>query len=257
MLKWVCAAVFVSTVLFGARASGQVLTSAGDAAGDAFGGVTVVEDAHAPAEPVEPQRIPPSPVASSSSTSSSSSAARSSLSFVPASGPARPVHPAWAEAVERFTRSVEAGDAAAVANTVADGASVTPFGAARTIAPSRLVEQVAGHVLLGFHAYHHPPVALAADVANDVSSAPIVPDELKRNLVPSDETELARSNDIAAHWVNQTLSPERHQAVGVVVWWDVVAAKPSFMLIKGEAVGAKQYNIVQVVFGNPLVRDGE
>jgi len=38
----------------------------------------------------------------------------------------------------------------------------------------------------------------------------------------------------------------------VIVWWDVVTSRASFMLIKGEPVGAKQYDIVQVLYGNPL-----
>ena len=239
MLKWVSAGVFIMAVLC-ARATGQVLTSAGDP-DDAFGGVVVLEDTRAPSEPA------PAPAPASTPSK-----------YVPApAGPARPVHPAWTEAVERFTRAVESGDADGVDASVADGATVSPFRGGRNVPAPRLVEQVAGHVLLGFHAYHHPPVALAADVAADVMAASIVPDDHKRHLVPADDMDVARSNDIAAHWINHTLSPERHQAVGVVVWWDVVTAKPAFMLIKGEPVGAKQYKIVQVIFGNPLARDDD
>jgi hypothetical protein len=253
MLKWVPAGVFVIAVLCAPAASGQALTSAGDPSADAFGGVVVLEDANAPAAPAEPAEPsqPKSPSSASTPTSSTSK-------YTPLpSGPARPVHPAWTEAVERFTRAVESGDADGVAATVAGGAAVTPFRGGRNVPAPRLVEQVAGQVLLGFHAYHHPPVALAADVAADVAAAPIVPEDQKRHFFPLDDMDVARSNDIAAHWVNQVLSPERHQAVGVIVWWDVVTAKPAFMLIKGEPIGAKQYDIVQVVFGNPLARDEE
>jgi hypothetical protein len=249
LLKWLSALVFVTAVLCAGGAAGQSVTTAADPADGAVAVEPIALLPDSSSIPDEPIPVMPTPT-TASAMPATAAAARPAT----APGHQRGVHPAWAVAVERFARAVEAGDADRVSAAVADGAAVHAFRHGRLIPPTALVERVAGHVLLGYHAYHHPPTTLASDVAADVAAAAIVPAEHKQLLVPTDEGELHRSNDIAATWVAQTLAPERAQAIGVIVWWDVVTARPAFMLVRGDPIGAKEYRIAHVVFGNPLAR---
>ena len=187
----------------------------------------------------------------------------------------RPAPPAWDRTVASFSKAVSAGDPDAANALLAPHAVVCPFPAAarppddksadpdKPPGAEKLLDALAGGSTLGAHAYLFPPAALAQDLSDDVTASRM-PDELKQAIVlPDDEAARKRAAGTAVQWVGQVLKATKNQPIGVIVLWPADNAgdpssstprRPTFVLMKGIATADGGYQIILVVYGDPLGR---
>lgn len=111
-------------------------------------------------------------------------------------------------------------------------------------------------MLIGAHAYSHPPMVMAADLAADFKNAEAVPDDTRRRMVPADESEMKRANATAVQWLTDVLKASNGEKVGVIVIWTsalptVSAGEMTFVLVKGAEISPGEWRIGHVVYGYP------
>ncbi|HSI32975.1 MAG TPA: hypothetical protein VK986_05240 [Tepidisphaeraceae bacterium] len=169
---------------------------------------------------------------------------------------------AWPRAVQAFAKALADGDRVAIDAALAHKASIRRFGATHGEDSVKVVERLGKSLLIGNHAYQHPPLVMAADVAADFKVATAVPDRAKVKYLIDDEVEIKRGNATAVQWVVEQLAATQGTPVGVIVLW---SGRPSpagvtspplfetvFVLCRGEEVGPGEYRLTNVVYGNPL-----
>src|SRR5215207_7965133 len=179
--------------------------------------------------------------------------------------PAAPAAPAtpeqkWAKTVESFAKALVEGDQSAAGLALVPKASVRRFDSSTTQESWRIFDQLDKATLVGHHAYLHPPLVLAADIAADFKNAAAIADEAKTKFVIDDETEIKRANATAAQWVSEQLSAGNSTPVGVIVLWTPrkgsTAEAPQFealfVLCRGEENAQKTPRINSVVYGTPV-----
>src|SRR5258708_7955922 len=104
---------------------------------------------------------------------------------------------AWPRAVEAFTKTLTDGD------LVATEAALTPRGVVRRFEGVqsqelwRRAERAVNSTVMGQHAYIHPPLVMAADIAADFKNAASVPEKVKAKFIVDDESDIKRANATA------------------------------------------------------------
>lgn len=175
------------------------------------------------------------------------------------------IDPAWAKAVEAFAKAAAAGDAATVERMLSPRATVQRFDSPHPSEAAQLVGRLGKSALVGQHAYVHPPLVMAADVAADFKNAVGIPERAKVKYLVDDEQDIKRANATAVQWVVEQLDVHAGTPVGVVVLWTPRAVVPgvavaegaathdvTFVLCRAEEVAAHEYRINAVVFGVPV-----
>ncbi|HEY7119488.1 MAG TPA: hypothetical protein VH475_23050 [Tepidisphaeraceae bacterium] len=174
--------------------------------------------------------------------------------------------PAWTTAVERFATALVGGDDHTIESMLTLRASVRRFDGTRNDETWRLFERVMNSTLVGQHAYLHPPLVMAADIAADFKNAPAVPAKARTRFVVDDDDEIKRANTTAVQWIEEQLKAAKGTPVGVIVLWTprptTPGSKPSapvvydpvFILLRGEAPSgsSKQYKVSTVLYGLPV-----
>lgn len=171
----------------------------------------------------------------------------------------KPAAPArWSAVVEQVARATALGDVPLVVASLTRDATVRSFESPEPAAARTLVDAAADWKLLGTHAFEFPPASLAADISADVQRSDLVPDADKRRIAPLDDAEAARADTTAADWVARTLGVERNDLVGVAVYWDARANRPTFVLMRGDRRGdeAEAVAVKLAVYGDPMPRRG-
>ncbi|HYE19822.1 MAG TPA: hypothetical protein VEA69_15335 [Tepidisphaeraceae bacterium] len=176
--------------------------------------------------------------------------------------PAPAADAAWPRTVRAFAKALADGDRAAIDAALAHKASIRRFGATHGEDSAKVVERLGKSLLIGNHAYQHPPLVMAADIAADFKVATAVPDRAKVKYLIDDEMEIKRGNATAVQWVVEQLAATQGTPVGVIVLWSGrpnpagVTAPPLFdtvfVLCRGEEVGPGEYRLTNVVYGNPI-----
>lgn len=170
---------------------------------------------------------------------------------------------AWPKAVEAFAKSLSAGDLHASVAALSPRASVRRFAGTGNEELWRLAGRAEKSTIIGQHAYIHPPLVLAADIAADFKNAAGVSDIAKAQFLVDDETAIKRANATAVQWVVEQLEVREGTPVGVIVLWTPRALSPGvtptdapvyealFVLCRGVEVGKHKFKINAVVYGNP------
>jgi hypothetical protein len=182
------------------------------------------------------------------------------------SASATPAKDGWQDVVDRFAHALVDSDGdpngLTMRGLLAEHVTVRAFGS-QTEEPDRLRRETSGATVLGVHAYAQPPMTLAADIATDFGQGVMVPEDLKRKMVP-DDAAMTRANRTARLWLDSVLDFSDNQPVAVIVLWrdrshlDQVNGKVKegpgelmFVCLK-----VQQSNniprIKQLVFGDPL-----
>jgi hypothetical protein len=129
---------------------------------------------------------------------------------------------------------------------------------------TRLLARGSLSSLIGVHAYIHPPMGLAADIAVDCKNAADFPDAMREKMIPKDDADMQRANATAAQWLSQKLGAADGDHVGVIVlYWNgeparnatsIDRASPEliFVLVSGVTTDLHNFQIQRIIYGNPL-----
>jgi hypothetical protein len=127
-----------------------------------------------------------------------------------------------------------------------------------------MIGRVTHSTIVGQHAYLHPPLVMAADVAADFKNAAAIPEKAKARYLIDEDSEMKRANATAVQWVVEQLEARAGLPVGVIVLWtprpvspgvaatDAVNYDVIFVLCRGEEVSPNEFKINAVVYGNPI-----
>jgi hypothetical protein len=127
----------------------------------------------------------------------------------------------------------------------------------------RLAGRVEKSTIVGQHAYIHPPLVMAADIAVDFKNAASVSDKVKARFIIDDEAEIKRANATAVEWVVDQLKVRDGTPVGVIVLWAPRPVPPGmkstepqafdviFVLCRGEQLAGGKFKINEVIYGEP------
>lgn len=202
--------------------------------------------------------------AGSTAASGAGTGAVVSTSPAPASPPA--TEEAWPKVIEQFAKALVESDRPTVEGNLTARCAIRRFGALQNDEPSRLVSRFTRSTLVGQHAYMHPPLVMAADLAADFKNVTVVPDKEKSRFLIDDETEMKRANATAVQWVVEQLEARQGVPIGVVILWTprsalVFDSAPSafdvlFVLCRGEETAPGQYKLSSIVYGHPLGEQG-
>jgi hypothetical protein len=117
-----------------------------------------------------------------------------------------------------------------------------------------------GTLVVATHGYLGVPNSLASDLAVDFRNSPIVPEEIRSELIPEDEAQAKRANITAAQWVHNTIQPASMQPIGVIALLRRDPIDPAnssldsytlkFILLKAEPMPGGQFRITHVVYGD-------
>jgi hypothetical protein len=171
----------------------------------------------------------------------------------------------WPRRVEGFAKALAAGNAQAIDAALSARATVRRFDVGASADPTRLAERLARSTVIGQHAYLHPPLVMAADIAADFKNAVGIPDKAKLRFLVDDEQEIKRANATAVQWVVEQLDVRAGTPVAVIVLWTprpgAPGAKPddaatsydvTFVLCRGEEADDHEFKINAVVYGIPV-----
>ncbi len=166
----------------------------------------------------------------------------------------------WPRQVEALAKTIVDGDRAALEAMLTSRSAIRRFGTSQAEESSRIMERLAKSVLVGQHGYLHPPLVMAADIAADFKRSTVVPDKSKSRYLIDDDSEMKRANATAVQWVVEQLGATQGTPVGVIILWTPkpapVAGAPifeaTFILCRGEEVGAQSFKMSNVVYGTPI-----
>jgi hypothetical protein len=170
---------------------------------------------------------------------------------------------AWPRAVEAFAKSLAEGNLNASVSALMPGAVVRRFDGAQNDELWRLAGRVEKSTIVGQHAYIHPPLVMAADIAVDFKNAAAVPDKAKVKFIVDDDGEIKRANATAVEWVVEQLKVREGTPVGVIVLWAPRPVPPGmkstepqafdaiFVLCRGEQLAGGKFKINEVIYGEP------
>jgi hypothetical protein len=170
----------------------------------------------------------------------------------------------WPRAVAAFARSLVGGELDATQAAMAQRSIVRRFDGMGSEELWRLSERAVNAKIVGQHAYIHPPLTMAADLAADFKTAAGVPEKLKAKFIVDDDNDAKRANSTAVQWVAEQLTVRPGTPVGVIVLWaprpTSPGTKPSdhpphdliFILLRGDEVAPREFRIDSIVYGNPL-----
>jgi len=124
----------------------------------------------------------------------------------------------------------------------------------------RLLASTSKARLLGTHAYSKVPTSLASDLSADFhSGGDAIPEQVQKDMTPSEGAGEKRANETAAAWLNQVLQPQKDQPLALLVFWPTETLLPGeralrravFVVVKAQVIN-NTYVIQQVTFGDPL-----
>src|SRR5215218_7075683 len=115
----------------------------------------------------------------------------------PPQSPQPPQRP-WPKLVEAFARSLASGDVEAVDAALVARPLIHRFDSAMPNDAQQLVSRLGKSTVVGQHAYIHPPLVMAADIAADFKNAIGIPDKAKARFLVDDEQDIKRANTTAA-----------------------------------------------------------
>jgi len=170
------------------------------------------------------------------------------------------VDQAWPKAVGAFAKALAAGELNASVASLTPHATIRRFDSNAREELWRLAGRAENSAVIGQHAYVHPPLVMAADIAADFKNAAGISDVAKAPFLVDDETAIRQANATAVQWVVEQLEVADGTPVGVIVLWaprasavgaaETPGCEPVFILCRGEAVG-KGFKINAVVYGDP------
>jgi len=169
---------------------------------------------------------------------------------------------AWPRMVQGLARALCEGDRATIDGMLSNRGNVRRFGMTTSENTAAMCEKLSKSLLVGQHAYMHPPLVMAADIAADFKLATTVPDRAKARFLIDDDVEMKRANATAVQWVVEQFAATQGTPIGVIVLW-TPRANPAggnapplfdtvFVLCRGEEVGPLEYKLTNVVYGNPI-----
>jgi len=182
------------------------------------------------------------------------------LTYVARAQTTKPARVPWPELVARLADAlVEERDEASVSNLLS-GAGIRRFDRAESEDVSAFRSALQGTLVVAAHGYLGVPNSLASDLAVDFQNSPVVPEEIRSELVPQDDAHAKRANITAAQWVHNSIQPATVQPVGVIALLrrePVDSANSSldaytlkFVLLKAEYHSGGQLRITHVVYGD-------
>jgi hypothetical protein len=173
----------------------------------------------------------------------------------------------WPKLVETFARSLVAGNVEAVDAALVARPLIHRFDTAMPNDAQQLANRLAGSTVVGQHAYVHPPLVMAADIAADFKNAVGIPDKAKARFLVDDEHDIKKANTTAAKWVAEELEVSSGTPVGVIVLWTPRPAAPgaaataadvppaydvTFVLCRGDEVAPGEFKVNTVIYGAPV-----
>src|SRR4030095_10753196 len=94
----------------------------------------------------------------------------------------------WARAIESFGKALVDGDQAAGGQALAAKPAVRRVDSSAAEEAWRIFDRVDKSTLVGQHAYLHPPLVMAADVAADFKNAASIAEDAKNKFAIEDRT---------------------------------------------------------------------
>lgn len=167
----------------------------------------------------------------------------------------------WPDAIQSLAEALVANDADALSRLMSDSVTLRPLGDLPDDGePLPLMRGARGAEILMARAYVQPPLALASDIADEVSGSDAVSEPVRERLWVSGET-AKRANATAAQWVGELLGARQGDLVGVVLLWKAESSKPveregttatlMFVLVKAQQKNGGPFKITSIVFGTP------
>jgi hypothetical protein len=179
----------------------------------------------------------------------------------------QPAEQPWPKAANALSKALAATDTGSLASLLAEGAVIRAFDSKADNIVALLARTEKSQVIGAFADFHEPQ-SMAATIAAAFKTSPIVPDAIKRQMVPENEA-VPRANATAVQWLAAELGAKAGDPVAILVFWapatDAPTAEPGnetasanmelvFVLVRGEETSAKTFRAKALVFGNPLTR---
>lgn len=172
----------------------------------------------------------------------------------------RPARSSWPDVVAALADALVDESGEATVSSLLGGAEIRRFDRADADDSAALRTALNGTLVVAAHGYLGVPNTLASDLAVDFQNSPVVPEEIRAELVPQDDAHAKRANITAAQWVHNSLQPATVQPVGVIALLrrePVDSANSSldaytlkFVLLKAEYLSGGQLRITHVVYGD-------
>ena len=209
------------------------------------------------------------------------------VNVTPQDGPSRTAKSdkAWTRLVESFANALVEGDQPAVEGLMTNKSYIRRFEGGEFESADEMLGRISRSTLVGQHAYFHPALVMAADIAADFKHATAVPEKVRASFLIDDQTEMKRANATAVQWVMEQLQVKQGWPVAVIVLWTPKPApqppaeapteadakpdpkaeekakpqpepqsfEPVFVIVRGEEIDTHRFRINYVVYGNPII----
>jgi hypothetical protein len=174
----------------------------------------------------------------------------------------------WGQIVNVVARGLvgESDAQSSLSAVVTDDVPIRRFGSTDSDSISRLQQTMDGLAVLAARAYVWSAESVASDVTADFRAYAGLPESIRRQFIPRDDSDLKRCNAIAQQWINAILRPNSGELVGVIVLWEppppvtttslLLGARPPeikqpyFVLLKGFRGDDGQVRVTQIVYGD-------
>lgn len=170
----------------------------------------------------------------------------------------------WPEFVATLAETLvdPAGTDESVARVIYDDVPIRRFDRSEPDDRLTLRDATLGFAVIGTHGYVGVPNTIATDLAMDFRNAVDIPEDVRTQMVPTDE-QVKRANITAAQWVNNALQPTAGQPVGLIVLLgpepETLSDFPAqlsdprpiiFVLVKAEPGDSRSFRITHIVYGD-------
>jgi len=168
---------------------------------------------------------------------------------------------AWSEQVSTLARALtHPTDGADFHSALAEDAVIRALDGASVQYSQLATSAIDGEVITA-RGYQLPASTIASDIAADFSASNSIPESVRRIMVPPGDKEMRQANEVASHWMGQSLGAAEGQKIGVIIFRGKASTtQPAetadetrsliMVLIKGDLTnGAPQ--ITHIIFGDP------
>jgi hypothetical protein len=140
------------------------------------------------------------------------------------------------------------------------------FGSTDPDTVSHMQQTTDGLTVLSARAYVWSAESVASDVTSDLRARAGLPESIRRQFIPRDDSDLKHCNEVAQQWISAVLRPSAGELVGVIVLWEppppvtttslLLGAtapeikQPYFVLVKGLRGDDGQFRVTQIAYGD-------
>ena len=171
---------------------------------------------------------------------------------------------AWSDLVNKVANQLTEEPApASLRELISDDLPIREFDSNSAQSRYRLQERTSRMKIISTHTYTWPATSIAADLATDMHDNEALPEPVRKQFTPRDDSDMVRANGVAQQWISGVLQPANGDCIAVVLMWEHPATtgnptqtlapeakQPLFVLLKAAKIDDDQYRIAQIAYGD-------